>query len=194
MAIRKETIHLIEIGISHIKSSIHMAELGNQHCKDGHPAVITGKEYFESLGHSHTSFDLNGKDGAISIDLSKSIPLKYIDRFNIVTNYGTSEHIDDQYMVFKNIHDLVCKNGVIVHCMPLSPYWKHHGLYNYSEQFTTEIAGLNNYEIMADQVIKKVKNPLKHDLYLLGSVLIKRNDDRFISEKEFNKIKGIIRL
>ena len=54
---------------------LDMLELGNQMVKlDGERVV--GKKYFGNMGFKHVSFDINGKNGAIPIDLSKPIVRK----------------------------------------------------------------------------------------------------------------------
>ena len=47
-------------------------------------------------------FDLNGKNGSIKVDLTK-INTQYNNNYNIITDHGTIEHVEDQYMCFKNI-------------------------------------------------------------------------------------------
>jgi hypothetical protein len=91
MGIRNTTITLMDIGVKAIEkkfNEICICELGNQHTKDL-PDCKTGKQYLTGLGAEHVSFDINGKNGAIKVDLARKIPERWINNFDMVTNYGT---------------------------------------------------------------------------------------------------------
>ena len=46
-------------------------------------------------GVQHTSFDLNAKHGALPVDLAQPIgDPRWLGVFDIVTNSGTSEHVE----------------------------------------------------------------------------------------------------
>ena len=61
----------------------------------------------------------------------KIVNPKYIGKFNIVTNFGTSEHVKNQEQCFANIHNLCCAGGVMIHTVPMKNHWRGHGLYKY---------------------------------------------------------------
>jgi hypothetical protein len=90
-------------------AGLRMLELGDQTIGADSIPDTTGKTYFENRGVQHTSFDLNAKHGALPVDLAQLIDdPQWLDAFDIVTNSGTSEHVEPleaQYYCFKNIHD-----------------------------------------------------------------------------------------
>ena len=100
---------------------VSMLELGNQLIMPPGPKT-TGKKYYRSLAVEHTSFDLNGRDGALPVDLGKPCTNpRWHHRFDIVTNSGTTEHVeplDAQYEVFRNVHRWLRPGGVAVHLVP----------------------------------------------------------------------------
>ena len=120
-----------------------MLELGNKKNREG-----TYKEYFENAGMEHISIDWNGLDGAIKLDLRQPIDM---EPFDMVTNIGTTEHVDDQYGVWQNIHNLTKVGGVIVSHTPLEGDWWWHGEYyprkSFFEQFTTNGYDINYMEV-----------------------------------------------
>ncbi len=195
MAIRKENIYLIHKAAEAIgkkySDGLLMLELGNQYVKDD-PNFKTAKEYFTSLGVRHTSIDINGKDGALRVDLS-IISDEHQNYFDIVTNYGTSEHVTQQYQVFANIHNWTKVGGAMVHGSPQAGYWFHHGKFNYELEFFTRMAKENNYKVVVCESIQKIDKPLSRDLYYCGIVLIKQIDAPFISESIFDKMEGLRR-
>jgi len=119
-----------------------MCEFGNQHIKDGGG---TGKQYFTKMGFNHVSIDINEKDDALPLDLCQPINL---GPFDIVTNFGTVEHVGDQYMVFYNMHNLCKPDGLLMHCLPIKEYNGTHGKYTYQENFLENLVVLADYCIL----------------------------------------------
>mgnify|MGYP003118627459 CR=1 FL=1 len=173
MGMHQYDIDIIEKAINFLEikpEECFMAELGNQrirHAKDYWDKVewegIEGglmkgssKYYFSSRGINHTSFDLNNKDGAIPIDLTKPIPEKYVGQYNIISNIGTTEHTDDQYGSFNNIDKFCCKGGVMVHNIPALGSWPGHANAWYTTEFFEELAKLYDYDIIALTIQQKV--------------------------------------
>jgi len=165
---------------------LKMGELGNQKIlskgpngKDVHQG--TSKKRFTDKGVEHTSFDLNGKDGAIALDLCETLPEKWCGYFDMVTNYGTTEHVENQWQVFKNIHDMTRVGGAMVHSIPHVGYWKNHCPYHYSPEFPSILANANGYELSYTEIqIRHKTNKL------VNFVLIKGNQE-FQSKKSFGE-------
>lgn len=159
-------------------------ELGNQRdLKEKIPA----KKIYTLLGVKHVSFDLNGEDKAIKIDLSKPISPKISNSFDVITDYGTIEHINDQFQTFKNLHNLCKVGGIMIHTLPLEGNWKDHGRYNYSPDFFKSLAKIANYEIVNMEILDK--NEFKYPLNMLAVTLKKTKDNKFITPMEFGKLK-----
>jgi SAM-dependent methyltransferase len=105
-------------------NNLSMLELGNQYIynpllgrTDGEWSL--SKPYFVDKGYKHTSIDINGKDGALQLDLSKPFEPELISAFDIVTNFGTSEHVEDnQYICWKNIHEALKSSGYLFCTVP----------------------------------------------------------------------------
>jgi hypothetical protein len=71
-----------------------------------------------------------------------------------VTNYGTLEHVNNQYMGFKNTHDLCCIDGMIIHFFVAPKNWKGHGRYYYPIEFINKLAEYCEYSILFFKEIK----------------------------------------
>ena len=210
MAIRKENIGLIDKAAEAIgkkySDGLKMCELGNQYVKDD-PNFKTAKEYFTSLGVNHTSIDTNGEDGAIKVDLS-IISKEHQNEFDIVTNYGTSEHVKQQYEVFANIHNWTRVGGAMVHCLPQAGYWYYHGKFNYELAFFTRLAECSGYKFVSCESVKKLdgqaymdsiyngpKRPpmeLPTEQYNCGAILIKQDAKPFMHRSEFYRMGGLV--
>lgn len=140
-----------------------MLELGDQEIMGGGIVEKTGKEYFEKRGVLHTSIDLNGLHGAIKVDLAKPIKNpKWQNHFDIITNSGTSQHIEPkkaQYICFMNVHNLLKVGGIAVHLVPdhvemkTTGRWKNIANNYYSSQFFEMLAESNDYRTISIKII-----------------------------------------
>jgi hypothetical protein len=193
MGIRAHSIKLLEDARVHLGyenwNGVSMYELGSQDLRKGGGLERgSSKDYFEKLGVKHDSIDIDGRHKCLVLDLSKEI--NSLPEYDVLSNYGTSEHIFNQYMVFKNIHNFVRVGGAMVHFVPATPYWKRHGFYTYSEDYFNSLADKNNYEVVTIKGMtsgrKKSEKNLKN---MIAAILIKR-DNEFVSEEEFDKIEG----
>lgn len=175
-------------------SDVRMLELGNQRMgvkgradfKKAYKDVLIERGIKE-----HVSFDINGQNGALVKDLSKYIA-GWDNYFDIVTNFGTAEHVSDQYWAFKNIHDK-CKNGgAMLHFGPPVDDWPGHCDYRYTNDFFKTLGDRNGYTVkLTERIIVTNPNP-KKNRWLLTAILIKINGE-FMSEKDFyemGKISG----
>jgi SAM-dependent methyltransferase len=116
-----------------------MLELGNKQTGDH-----SYKRYFESIGITHTSVDWNGRDGALPMDLREPLNL---GTFDMVTNLGTTEHVDRQRPVWENIHNAVKVGGVFVSMCPMPGDWHWHGEYYPTTEFYEQFAAMCGYRI-----------------------------------------------
>ena len=130
-------------------SGLRIAELGNQRIRDtilGHE--IPAKKVYEMFGAKYQSFDRNGRDGAVPIDLSQPIPDKYREGFDLVTNFGTSEHVEaSQYWCWWNIDALCAPGGRMLHQIPEVGAWPGHGQFHYTMPRVMALADACGYDV-----------------------------------------------
>lgn len=115
-----------------------MLELGNKRWGKRTPY----KPYFEGLGIRHVSVDLNGCDGALRLDLRKPLGL---GRFDMVTNFGTTEHVSEQEPVWRNIVEAA--GHLIVSTTPKPGTYPGHGLLYPHKAFYIALAVANAFRI-----------------------------------------------
>lgn len=120
-------------------------ELGNQrYTADRHHTST--KDFYLAAGFSkYLALDVNTQRDSIVVDLNE--PVNLGEQFELVTNNGTSEHIFNQYSVFKSVHDLCVVKGIMIHSLPLTP-WINHGFYNYNPILFRDLVEVNNYELL----------------------------------------------
>lgn len=173
----------------HSYSDKLMLELGNQRIKQSMFPELqnkVAKHVFESIGFKHTSFDINGKDGALKIDLSKTVKdERYVNVFDVVTNIGTSEHIEPykrQYECFKNIHLCSKIGGIMIHIVPEVGSFYNHCANYYSVDFFEHLSKLNDYKISYLERIHFVTNKQTGD-YFVAACLVKVNN-KFCEDRQ----------
>lgn len=115
-----------------------MLELGNKNGTGGKGDSY--KRHFTAAGMAHTSVDWNGQDGALALDLRQPLGLGV---FDMVTNIGTSEHVDDQLPVWRNMIEAAGK--VLVCITPAPGDWPGHGLFYPFPLFYHRLADLNGF-------------------------------------------------
>ena len=178
MSINAANFNLITQVLSYFPNlaKVKMLELGNQKILDQSRKPIVAKKYFTNLGIKHVSFDLNGLDGAIPVDLSKEIPQGYLNKFHIIVNTGTSEHVENQDQVFKNMHNACRVKGYIINSVPQFGSWRGHSPYHYTLDFPLKLSIANNYKLIHRESVKRKRG------YLVNFIFQKINDSEFIFE------------
>jgi hypothetical protein len=100
------------------------------------------KTWFEDNGYRHVSVDWNGESGALTLDLRRPLGL---GRFDLVTNFGTTEHVDDQAPVWRNICEAAAT--LFVSTTPAPESRGAHGLWYPSGDFYRALAELNGFVV-----------------------------------------------
>lgn len=122
-----------------------MCELGDKRNKNG-----TYKKYFELKNWTHVSIDWKGKDGVLKLDLRERISLAELGvtkPFDVVTNFGCTEHIDPQGEVWQNILDWLAIGGLFISSTPAPGDWLYHAKWYPSEAWYMKFAELNKLEV-----------------------------------------------
>ena len=90
---------------------------------------------YEALGITYNCVDVDGRTGTLVLDMNfDKVPEDEHNKYGLVTNHGTSEHILNQYNVFEMIHNLTRPSGVMVHAVPFTVHLEH-GFFNYQPNF-----------------------------------------------------------
>jgi len=111
---------------------------------------LSTKYLYESLSiKKYDCIDIDGAHESLNFDLNYNLQEKYnfTNKYDIVTNFGTTEHIFNQYSCFENIHNLCNDNGLIIIGLPLEGFG-NHCFFNYHPTFFEHLANSNNYEIL----------------------------------------------
>lgn len=122
-----------------------VCELGDQMITCMKPHKLA-KTHYEEMGCSvYVSLDGNGKATHLA-DLNKPVNTDPAT-FDLVTDFGTGEHIFNQAQVWVTLHNLTKEKGFIVFDRPISGY-PGHGFYLCDPSLFKDIAAANGYRIL----------------------------------------------
>ena len=175
----------------------HFNRRGEMRTKQTHGAL------FRWFGARYVSFDTNGRHGAENRDLGHRIKYsrrearKWLGKFDIVTNFGTSEHIARiQYWVFRNADEMCKPGGYLVHCLPKQDCCDRHGYWKYSVEWFKWLAERQGYEIrdlfdhdMSNHPVKDYE--LGTNIYVMA--VLKKGSKDFMSDRDWKdpKLQGL---
>jgi hypothetical protein len=109
---------------------------------------VPARRLYEALGFGYSCVDVDGRVGTLVLDLNfDGAPEAHAGRYDLVTNHGTSEHLLNQYNLFKVMHDFARPGGVMVHAVPFTVHLDH-GFFNYQPNFFECLARYNSYETL----------------------------------------------
>lgn len=112
---------------------------------------LSDASFFRLLGFdSAVSADVSDYEGADVIwDLNQPAPPELRERFDVVFEGGTIQHIFDLKQVFTNIHDVLKPGGRVIHAMSPSNNHVDHGFYMFSPTLFADVYSAYGYDIEA---------------------------------------------
>jgi len=186
---RKPFMYILEMfSMFGFSDDSRLCEIGDQTLRMDinrilHDSTKVARNLFEQVGLTSVSLDMKGFAGNTTCDLRNPIQDEYKKTFDIVLNIGTSEHVaTDQYMVFKNVHDLCKQDGFMIHTVPITGSRKGHGLYTYSMDFFLNLVKNLKYKII-DHRITPLRYGARLDRDYIFCTFKKEKDIPFMSEK-----------
>lgn len=112
--------------------------------------IYTPEALYRGMGFSrYACIDADGRYNALTFDLNKNIQIEknYYEKYDLVTNFGTSEHCFNQHQVFENMHNLCANGGIMLHALPFQGYL-NHGFFNYQPCLFRDLAAANDYRML----------------------------------------------
>lgn len=147
--------HLLKREAGFVKAGDKIIELGeqyinidqiNQHSPEN---PLLSRNFY--INRETISIDIEPHFEEISgtqrLDLSKNIS-EYQDYADVVTDFGTLEHVKSLYSGLKNVFNFLKIGGVAMHVNPLSGgYAPNHGFHYFTEEFWKAFCALAKLKI-----------------------------------------------
>ena len=127
----------------YVKSGVSVLEFGDKR----NPSGIY-RDWYLSRGASYVSVDINGRHGAHALDVRQPFDL---GTFDVVTNFGFSEHVSVQRPYWENAYNALAVGGVFVGTTPQPGHWLMHGwsYWHPMKEFFPAWAQANGMEILS---------------------------------------------
>lgn len=160
MGILQEPLDWIK-GLREIKAlpkRFSVLELGDQFVTAVTPKYLA-REFYKSVGCGrYVSIDGNAMNGSLLFDLniptSKQLGVRssgdldaLTSQYDLVTDFGTGEHIFDQAAVWRTIHEFAKPGGHVVFDRPCVGY-EQHCYYLIKEELVRDLAAANGYHVV----------------------------------------------
>jgi len=126
------------------------------------PPRCSARYFYESLGiKEYQCMDTNGDYGSIVHDLNKPFEDKSkFNKFDIVTDHGTTEHVFNIAECYKTMHNLTKPGGyIIVNQAVFNSV--NHAYFLFDDSFIDGIAAANRYKVIYNSYILSFKTKTK---------------------------------
>jgi hypothetical protein len=105
-------------------------------------------EPLQVMGCEVVQLDLNGLNGALPLDLCAELTAADIGgAVDLVTNFGTTEHVEDQAACWANVDRFLKVGGTLLSTTPLAGEMPHHGRWYPLPRWFYEWGVLNGYRL-----------------------------------------------
>ncbi len=119
-------------------------------------------------GFRYTALDIFHATNTILFDLNIHAPgPRLAGQFDLVTNFGTTEHVFNQLRAFQTIHELSKPGGFMYHDLPMAGFFDH-ALFRYDPLFFRALVSANDYEVLVKEVIMGARQPVPADVVAMG--------------------------
>ena len=143
-------IHYIthQLFLDYAEPEMTIIELGDQLMDIGEDTQFERSDvYYRSrFGYNIQSIDIHGKNRALPIDLS--LESDQVFEADLVTNFGTIEHVSDLYNALLNCHNWTKESGIMIHSNPKTGTFAGHGHWFFTMEFWKAVCLANNYRLI----------------------------------------------
>jgi SAM-dependent methyltransferase len=135
-----------ELGPQDIRAPAHIVRTLLGIPSDQPIPVVALAAYGLMGAREYCSFDSSDARATVKLDLNR--PLEPSRRFDVVTNFGTAEHVFNIGEVFRTVHKLTRPGGVMLHNLPALGHIDH-GFWNIHPKTYVSLAEDNGYELLS---------------------------------------------
>jgi len=156
---------LLQLGVQRISpdAKILVESFANQEAsKSRFNATSSKKQFWHNLGFDFvSSLDNSDYEGAeIVWDLNLPLNDSFAERFDVVFDGGTMEHVFNTKQVLENIGKLLKIGGLAIHEVPSSNS-VNHGFYSFSPTLFQDYYSKLDYEIIEIMLVVKKRHKAK---------------------------------
>lgn len=181
MGYTSKSIELVNRYLREIKSVCDFGAQNNYSMAyTGNPPYMS--EWYKNNQVEYMAIDLNGENDAKQWDLSE--PVKSNKQFDLVADFGTSEHVKDLYQCMANANKLCKVGGLMIHENPKVGNWPKHGFHYRDKDFYYQLAEINGYQLEQMEEHPAMGNTT--DGWNIIAVM-RKTKEGFVSREQFPK-------
>lgn len=124
---------------------------------------------YKALGYdSYSCIDIDGSPNSLHFDLNFPLPSEFRAQYDLVTDFGTTEHCFHISNGFVLAHECTKPGGHILLALPCGGYFDH-GFYAIRPQLVFDIVMANNYSLIFSKIVNmenRTKMSYSFDNYL----------------------------
>jgi len=194
----KNSKNVIEIGsqnlhlnIADLKDLYEIVGLDNN-VEETHPDVknwpfspkCQSKYFWKAIGiNDYECIDVDGENNAIVHDLNKPFEDKSkFNKFDIVTDFGSCEHVFNIGECYKTMHNLTKPDGYMIIAQATL---KGNGYFKFDQSFFEGIAAANNYNVVYNSYLITTGSKTKNGSW--NQFHIPRNED-LLNVMDYSKL------
>ncbi|RPI71574.1 MAG: hypothetical protein EHM45_23340 [Desulfobacteraceae bacterium] len=166
MGLDKTGIHFLrhsqKMGVDFARTAM----IGRQTMRQADGSFASSEDLLFSLGAKEVhSFDKSGYEGATHIfDLNKPIPATFFERYSVVLDGGSLEHIFNFPVAIKNCMEMLCVGGHYLSISPANNFFGH-GFYQFGpEAYSKVFAPDNGFKMVFQAVCKSGQDAEWHSI------------------------------
>jgi hypothetical protein len=169
--------HELPLMAPHAIAGARVLEFGDKRNPSG-----VYRTWYEARGCEYVCVDINGRHGAHPIDVRKAFSL---GQFDLVTNWGFSEHVSVQRPFWDNAHHHIRPGGHLVGTTPKPHEWLNHGwsYWHPMREFFEAWAEANRMQIVS---LEECGPPHRGLASMWGFVLRRTTDAGHVWRPEFD--------
>lgn len=135
--------------LKHAKAGMKILELGDQLMDIGPDTQFMRSDEYYRWKHQYdiTSVDIHGNNRVLKKDLSKPVDIGF--QADLVTDFGTIEHVKDLYNALLNCHNFCKVGGIMIHSNPKEGTYEGHGHHFFTVSFWQQLAKVAGYEVIS---------------------------------------------
>lgn len=152
--------------------------------------TVSNQYYRQNYGAEMVSIDINGLNGSLKIDLSKAVKDEsLLESADIVTDFGTAEHIKNLYQAFRNAFNFGKVGGLLIHANPKTGSFKDHGFHWFDVEFWKRFASAAKLEVVRIGTHQVYGPRYDNDGWEVFAVLRKTEKSKFPTKKAFETLQ-----
>ncbi len=144
----KQTIYSTKERVNAVLSKYSLGVISKE-------AELDDVALFKAMGFSAVeSMDASDHENATLIhDLNLPVKPEHEDRFDVVFDSGTTEHVFDIKQSLENTVRMVKPGGIIIHLLPVNN-WINHGFHQFSPTLFFDFYTANGFSILESYLIE----------------------------------------